>query len=431
MKKIVKKFLGNILSLIARIILWRTKPRIIAITGSVGKTSIKDAVFTIFKDTGSVRKSEKTFHDEIGVPLTIIGVDVGSGNPFLWIYAILYGLYRIVYVKKYPKNLVLEVGVHMPGDMMKLAKWLRPNVVVLTRLPKIPAHIELFPTLDSLIQEKLSLARALRKDGTLILNCDDEQVMSFKEELKARTVTYGLSEDSMIRGSNIQTFAGSENDGSGGLTYKVDFDGKSFPVVLNNIYSESFVSVSLAALSVAYACELNMVNAISALQAYNTPAGRLHIINGMSDSVIIDDTYNSSPTACLAGLRMLGDFPLGKRKIAILGDMLELGKHTDEEHKKIGEELVNYADVLIAVGLRGKNFAVGAREGGMNEKKIAEVTTAEEAGEVARKLLKKNDVVFVKGSQVMRMEKTVKMLMAEPDRSDELLVRQEKEWINK
>jgi UDP-N-acetylmuramoyl-tripeptide--D-alanyl-D-alanine ligase len=432
MKKISKKILGYFMTLVARGILWRAKPYIIAVTGSVGKTSVKDAIYCVLKDTQSVRKSEKFFNDEIATQLTIVGVSVGARNPFRWLYAIFFGAWKIIVPGKYPKTLVLEIGAVKPGDTKKLSKWLRPNIVVLTRLPEVPAHIEFFPTLDSLIEEKLSLARALRKDGTLVLNADDKRVIAFKEELKSRTTTYGVSGESDIRGSNIQLFennlTGESKSKGGGITFKVDFDGKSFPVILNNIYAESYVSVALAPLAVAKTLDVNMVDAISSLSKYVTPPGRVRFLNGINKSTIIDDTYNSSPTACDAGLRMLKAVKFGKRKIAVLGDMLELGRHTDDEHRKIGELAYECADILIAVGLRGKNIAKGASDKGMNPENIFEVDDSIKAGELLKEKIEPEDVIFVKGSQAMRMEKAVKIVMGEPEKASELLVRQESEW---
>lgn len=433
MQKLSKKIIKYFLTLVARGILWRTKPYIIVVTGSVGKTSVKDGIYTVLKNSTSVRKSERIFNDEIGVQLTIIGYDVGTHKPQRWIVALLFGVWKIFVTGKYPKNLVLEIGVGKPGENIRMAKWLKPHIVVVTRLPEVPSHIEFFPTLDSLIEEKLSFARALRKDGTLVLNADDVRVIATKEELKARTVTYGIKEGSDIRGSNIQLFAnelgGEKRSNGGGLTFKIDFDGKSFPVVLNNIFAESYVSVALASLAAANTMNVNMVEAISSLSYYQTPPGRVKILKGKGNTTIIDDTYNSSPTACEAGLKMLKDIPFGKRKIAILGDMLELGRHTIEEHKKAGVLASECADILVVVGLRGKNFAVGAREAGMSDDKIFETEDSVKAGKLVETLFADDDVIFIKGSQVMRMEKAVKILMAESERASELLVRQEREWV--
>ncbi len=428
MKNFIKKIIILKLTFVARGILWRYKPKIITVTGSVGKTSTKDAIYTVLKNEGSIRKSEKSFNSEFGIPLTIIGEKSGWGSLFAWIGIIWRGIGKIIFIdKSYPKTLVLEVGADKPGDISSVAKWLKPDVVVITRLPDVPVHIEFFPTLESLVEEKISLARFMRKEGTLVLNADDEKIMKAKEKLPFRSFSFGESEDADIRASNIQILE--PNDAShGGLAFKIDFDGKSFPVNLPNVYSKGYTTVALSALSVAYALGMNMVKAIDELKEYETPAGRVRLIPGINGSILIDDTYNSSPAACEIGLQMLHELPFGKRKIAVIGDMLELGKYTNDAHREIGKIAKKSANLLVTVGTRAKECSLGAMDAGMNEKKIIEVDDAISAGEAIEKILKVGDVVYLKGSQGMRMERTVKMLMAEPEKAEELLVRQEKEW---
>lgn len=429
MKNFVKKNIIFILTLVARGILWKYKPKIIAVTGNVGKTSTKDAIYTVLKNQGSVRRSEKSFNSEFGIPLSIIGEKSGWGNFFAWFRVIINGVGKIIFFdKNYPKTLVLEVGADKPGDISSVAKWLKPDVVVITRLPEVPVHIEFFPTLDSLVEEKFSLARYMKKTGTLVVNSDDEKIMEVKQKLPLKSFSFGQGEEADLRASNIQILEPNE-DTLGGLAFKLDFDGKSFPVNMPNVYSSGYVTVGLAALAVAYALDINMVTAISELKDYDTPPGRIKLIPGIKGTILIDDTYNSSPAACEAGLIMLHDLPFGKRKIAVIGDMLELGKYTNDAHRKIGEIAKKNSQLLVAVGVRAKKCAEGAREVGMNEKKIVEMDDAISAGEMLKDLIKPGDVIYIKGSQGMRMERTVKILMAEPERADELLVRQEKEWL--
>jgi UDP-N-acetylmuramoyl-tripeptide--D-alanyl-D-alanine ligase len=240
------------------------------------------------------------------------------------------GIWQVIGPRvSYPKTLVLEVGADRPGDIARIAKWLRPHVVVITRLPEIPVHIEFFPSVEMLREEKFSLAKYMRRDGTLVLNADDERVMEAKNRFHMRTLTYGTSPEAMLRASNIQMLAPGQASTHGGIAYKLDFDGKSLPVVLSGVYAESFVSVSLAALAASAAVGANLVHAIDALREYEVPPGRVRPILGFGDTTLIDDTYNSSPAACEAGLLMLRDIPFGSRKIAVLGDMLELGQ-TDQ-----------------------------------------------------------------------------------------------------
>ncbi len=432
MKTLFKKIIAIKLTWIARAILWRHKPRIIAITGNVGKTSTKDAIYTVLKSRGGVRKSEKSHNNDLGVPLSIIGVESGLNNPITWLGVFLYGIRQIVASHKdYPRTLVLEVGADRPGDIQKIAKWLRPHIVVITRLPDVPAHIEFFPTLQSVVDEKVSLAKYLRKEGTLILNADDPRVLAIKEKMHARTITFGQNSIADIQASNVQLLAPSESDtgvSEGGLAFKLEFEGKSLPVIVPNVYAESYISVALAALAVAHVCGENMITSIMELHAYQTPPGRVRLIAGVHDSILIDDTYNSSPAACEAGLDMLKHIPFGKRKIAIIGDMLELGRHTNEAHRSVGMLAKECASILITVGLRAKECALGAVEAGMSDKKIFIADDAITAGNYMKEIVKSGDVIYIKGSQQMRMERTVAILMAEPELASTLLVRQDAPW---
>ncbi len=430
MKTTLKKIVVTLVTLVARGILARHSPRVVAITGSVGKTSTKDAIYTALKAVGGVRRSEKSFNSELGVPLSIIGAKNAWNNPMGWLSVLAAGVAQIFARKgTYPSILVLEVGADRPGDISTIAKWLKPHIVVLTRLPEIPVHIEFFPTLESLLVEKISLARGARPDATLVLNADDVRIMEAKESLPFRSVTFGTSgEKTTLLASNIQILSPSE-EGIGGLTFKLDFEGKSFPVNLPNIYAETFVSVALAALATAYALGVNMLTAIESLSDYESAPGRIRLIPGEKGTVIIDDTYNSSPAACEAGLQMLKQLPFGKRKIAIVGDMLELGRHTIEAHREIGVLAKKTATILITAGVRSRETAKAAREAGM--KKVFEASDATEAAMIMKEIRKSGDVIFVKGSQGMRMERAVKALMAEPERAPELLVRQDIEWTKR
>lgn len=422
MKSFFKKILVWKLTLIARLILARYKPRIIAITGNVGKTSTKDAIYVALKHTGGVRKSEKSFNSEFGVPLSIIGAQSGWNNPLSWAGIVLHGLWQIINpVFKYPKTLVLEVGADRPGDIKSIAKWLKPHVVVITRLPEVPVHIEFFPTVEAVAREKFALVDHLRKEGTFVWNADDERIREKKEETKVRTLSYGFADDAAIRASDVKIL-------DEGITFKINFDGKSFPVLLKDIYAESFISVALAAIAAARAFGANMVDTIAGIQEYVPPKGRARFLKGVHNTIVIDDTYNSSPAALEAGLHMLKSLPFGKRKIAVIGDMLELGKYTNEAHREMGKLVKKSADLLITVGLRAKEVAVGAKSSRMAAKRIIQVEDALAANEVIDTLIEEGDVVFVKGSQGMRMERIVKHIMAEPERAGELLVRQGAQW---
>ena len=226
MRQTFKKILVSILTLIAKGILKRHDPTVIAITGSVGKTSTKDAIYEVLRREGSVRRSEKSFNSELGVPLSIIGAKNAWGSVFGWLSVIMHGLGQLLMAKgKFPKTLVLEVGADRPGDISTIAKWLKPHVVVITRLPDVPVHIEFFPTVESLIEEKISLAKNARKDATLVLNVDDPHIRAAKEKLPFKSVTFGTGgQHTTLVASNVQVLAAGPTS-PGGLTFKLDFDG--------------------------------------------------------------------------------------------------------------------------------------------------------------------------------------------------------------
>ncbi len=425
MKKLFKKIIVNILTWESRLILKKYSPKVVAITGSVGKTSTKDAVYTVLSKFYSVRKSAKSFNSEIGLPLTIIGVPNGWNNPIVWIENIFKGLWMIIYKHKYPKYLVLEVGAGKPGDIKSVAPWLNPDVVVLTRFPDVPVHVEFFGSTEKLIEEKMNLAYALKKDGVLIVNHDDKNVYNVHHKVKRRFVSYGFDEGATYR-AMYADINGAEGQKMG-MHFKMEYNGSVFPVSMNNIVGMHHIYAGLIAISVAVECGCDILESIKAVVDYKTPPGRLAVISGMNDSIIIDDTYNASPVAMEAALDVL-KLVKGKRKIALLGDMLELGKMTEEAHRKIGIIANDVADILVLVGPRSKFIADGAIDNGFNIKNLYSFDSSITAGKFLDGIIEKGDVILAKGSQGIRMERAVKMIMANPDQANKLLCRQEREW---
>ncbi len=439
MKTTFRKIIAYILRIESMLVLWKYKPRVVAITGSVGKTSTKDAIYAVISKFAYVRKSEKSFNSEIGLPLTILGVPNGWNNPFKWLSNIGKGLWLFIAPHKYPKWLVLEVGVGKPGDMKKTASWIKTDAVIITAIGEMPPHIEFFDSRKHLVEEKSMLIKTLKKDGILILNADDESVLEMKNKTKNIVVTYGFKEGSDILASGDNIFYNNA-DVPEGIIFRVDEGGVSLPVVIDGVFGRNHVYASLAALALASALKLNMVTAVGALKNYDVPAGRMRLLKGINDSLIIDDSYNSSPLACETALKTLGEIKSG-RKIAILGDMLELGKHTIDAHKNIGKLVKENADVLVVVGPRAKSIKEGALEAGMlarrslgeggDEGKIFEFLDSREVGEFVKTFIHKGDLILVKGSQGMRMEKVVEEILLDQKNKSKLLVRQDEEWKKK
>ena len=167
MREAFKKVVVWVLTREARAVLRKYNPKVVAVTGSVGKTSTKDAIFAVLATRYHVRKSEKSFNSEVGLPLTILGLENAWGNPLKWLQNMFDGLLLILFSAQYPEWLVLEVGADRPGDISSLRRWLRTEVVVITRLPEVPVHVEFFGSAQEVIEEKASLIDTLRPGGAL------------------------------------------------------------------------------------------------------------------------------------------------------------------------------------------------------------------------------------------------------------------------
>lgn len=430
MKSFFKKIIVGILTLEARIALTRFKPKIVAVTGSVGKTSAKDAIHAVLATKFFIRKSEKSFNSEIGAPLTILGLPNGWNNPLAWLVILVSGALSL-FRRKYPDWLILEIGADRPGDIRKLASWIKPDVVVITRFAKVPVHVEFFASPQQVIEEKMNLARALKENGILVLNGDDDDILEAKNEIRRRTILYGFNQNVLVKASNEQIIYPPAG-GPAGMAFKVDCAGSSVPVKIPGVLGRQVIYAALTALAVANSQNINLLEVAEALENLATPPGRMKILKGIKNSLIIDDSYNSSPVAleeALLTLKNLTDS--GGRKIAVLGDMLELGKHSIDEHRRAGALAGNFVDLLVTVGERTESFAVGALAVGLAPQKIVRLENSRQAGEYLDPVITAGDIILIKGSQGMRMERVVEEIMAEPENKEKLLVRQEKEWQNR
>lgn len=433
LKKIFKKIIVFIITSEAKLVLKKYNPKIIAVTGSVGKTSAKDAIATILGQKFFVRKSVKSYNSEIGVPLTVLGCETGWLNPFIWFANILKGIKLLAIKTDYPAWLVLEMGVERPGDMEKLVSWIKPYAVVVTALAEIPPHVEFFASPEELIGEKMKILDNLKSDNFLILNSDDKTLCEAKNKTQAKTLAFGFGEDADLRASNYRIVFRKEDSFEipEGISFKLDCRGSSFPVRIFGAFGSHQVYSGLAALAIGIVADFNIIDVSESLSRYRPPPGRLRLIEGIKKTFILDDTYNASPSAVHAALDTLAEIPSTGRKIAVLGDMLELGKYTIDSHKAVGRRVAKIADFLFVIGPRSRFISEEARLNGFNPENIFEFSESGEAGIPLQDILKEGDLILVKGSQAMRMEKIVEEIMVHPEQKEALLVRQEKEWQDK
>ncbi len=432
MKEILKNIVIFFLTLEAKIVLKRHKPKIVAITGTVGKTSTKDAAGVALSAFHSVRQSYKSFNSDLGIPLTILNLPNGWNNPFVWAKNIILGFWIALFSRNYPEWLILEIGAEKPGDVERPARWIKPDVVILTRLAKVPVHVEFFASPEEVWREKRFLVEALKPQGLLVYNQDDEDVASMAQMCQRRT-SFGVEEqaDITLRESSVLYEKTNVHTKPKGMALKVAYRDISFPINMKRTVGDGQIYPVLAAFALATALGFDPASVSKALSGYRAPRGRMRIISGIKDSVIIDDTYNSSPVALNRSLNTLGKIESRGKKIAILGDMKELGDFSEAEHKIAGEYAAKFADLIILVGQEARFLAEGALIGGMHESKILQFENAREAGKKAEHLIEEGDVVLVKGSQSVRMEKAVEEIMLEPNKKERLLVRQESEWYSR
>jgi UDP-N-acetylmuramoyl-tripeptide--D-alanyl-D-alanine ligase len=420
------------LSLFARMIIKKYQPVIIGITGSIGKTSAKEAVYCVLKDHLSVRLSQKNYNNEIGLPLTVIGAESAGRNIFGWLLVFLKALSILVFKsKKYPRALILEMGVDHPGDMAYLTSIAPPTIGIVTAVSY--SHIEYFGSLVNIKKEKQVLVESLASKGLAILNYDNEATREMSTASQARVITYGLRSGADLQAQDVSYNFAKGGYELSGLNFKLNYNGSVVPVFMGKAMSETALYAALAAAAVGLYFEMNLVEIALALKDFSLPKGRMNVLPGIKHTFIIDDTYNSSPEAVIAALSVLSRIKIDPEasKYAVLGDMLEIGAYTEEGHRLVGRKLVESGiSRLIAVGERSRDIIRGAKDAGLEDDFIFYFDSSEDAGKFLQDRIKAGDIILVKGSQGVRMEKAVKEIMAEPERAAELLVRQGKEWTD-
>ncbi|HUY05413.1 MAG TPA: Mur ligase family protein, partial [Candidatus Paceibacterota bacterium] len=334
MKKIIRFITASVLALLARAVVRRYRPHIVMVTGSVGKTSTKDAVAAVLATRFFVRKSEKSFNSEFGVPFTILGVDNPWDNPLAWFSLAKRAVALLVLPNQYPKMLVLEVGADRPGDLARILRIVTPDAVVVTRLPEVPVHVEAYASPEAVREEEFSPAYALHAAAPLIISADDPYALESAMRTPARIITYGLADGAMVQVKDISFY---EEEGRvAGMRADAVMGERKGSLVVKGSVGTTQIFPAAAALAAVLAFDIALPDAFKALESYEPPAGRGRLLAGKNGSVIIDDSYNSSPVAVEQGLETLKAFPHALRRIAVLGDMLELGRYSVTEHEHVG-----------------------------------------------------------------------------------------------
>jgi len=433
-KRILKKIVEIKAGFLARMIIKKYKPLIIGITGSVGKTSTKEAIYTVLKKKYRVSKSWGNLNTELGLPLAIAGYKKADTSFSFWIKA-LWKMFCLYWNgrKKIKDILILEMGADKPGDLEKLVKLAPPNIAVVTNIGI--SHLENYKRLSQLVAEKRKLVEALEDSGFAILCGDDEKVLAMDKKTKAQAINFGFKKHNLVRATNLVFHCGDDSKSLArldwGVSFKLNYKDRIIPVRLNKILGKQQVYAVLAAAACGISLNMNLLEIAESLTNYCSPPGRMKMIRGRKESLILDDTYNSAPASSLAALAVLEKINL-KKKIVVLADMLELGVQEDQGHFEVGKRAAEVADFIFTLGKKGELIHKAALKNSSNEKisKIRHFENRQKLIEKLGEIVDKNSLVLVKGSQKMRMEKIVKEIMAQPRKAKKLLVRQDEKWLD-
>ena len=359
---------------------WRRKLdlRVVGITGSVGKSTTKEMVAEVLSTRYRTLKSPGNLNNEIGLPLTILRLSSGH------------------------QRAVLEMGFYVPGEIAFLCDIALPQIGVVTNIGTV--HAERAGSQEAIARGKAELVQALppAPDGVAILNFDDPWVRQMEEKTKARVFFYGLSREANLWADNVVGL------GLEGIRFRLHYQGETLHVRIPLIGRHS-VHTALRAAAVGLVEGMNWQEILEGLNQGHTQL-RLAAVRSQTGALLLDDTYNASPESMLAALTLLDE--LEGRKVAVLGDMLELGPYERGGHEMVGLRAAQVASILLTLGERAHMIAEAARRAGMKKSSILEFDEFEPLMEWLRANLTKEDTVLIKGSHGLRMDRITSLLEA-------------------
>lgn len=422
-----RKILERMLRFMAKTVLAKYQPMVVGITGSVGKSSTKEAVALVLGLAYRVRKTEGSYNDEIGLPLTVIGTVGGGSSLFGWIRVFCRWLFIMAFPTKYPEVLVLEMGIDRPGDMAAFLRFVPVKIGIVTQISS--SHMAYFGTLQNIAREKGRLIAALPEDGIAILNADDKRTLKMREKTKAKVITYGFEDGADVHADNFVFHR--EAKRAEGLSFKVNFDGKTVPLRLPKVVAKHHIPAALAALSLGVALKMNPFEVVAVLEQFEPLPGRLRLLAGRDNTYLLDDTYNASPTSTRAALEVMGEL-MAPRKMIVLGDMLELGPESDREHAFMAEAVKKSGvDIIVTVGKHMRSLHEQLLSDGFSRKQVLWLPDPMSAVDAVMSIIRSEDLILIKGSQGLRMEKVTEQLLIDPRTAASYLCRQSDEWRKK
>jgi UDP-N-acetylmuramoyl-tripeptide--D-alanyl-D-alanine ligase len=360
---------------------WRRKlsVRVIGVTGSVGKSTTKELVAEVLEQRYRTLKNPGNQNNEIGLPLSLLRLSEGH------------------------ERAVLEMGFYVPGEIAFLCDLALPQVGVITNVGTV--HAERAGSQEAIARGKAELVEALPPAplGVAVLNYDDPWVRAMAEKTRATVFFYGLDSQADLWADGV------EGMGLEGIRFRLHYHNETIHLRVPLIGQHS-VHTALRAAAVGLVEGLTWQEIVSGLRTGHTQL-RLVAVRAESGALLLDDTYNASPESTLAALNLLSE--IDGRKVAVLGDMLELGPYELRGHEMVGVRAAEVVDELVTVGERGRMIAAAARRAGLAPQRVTVLDNTDQAIEFLRNRLGSRDVVLVKGSHGMRMDRIVAAMETE------------------
>lgn len=368
------------LQALARSVLAEHAPKVVGITGSIGKTTTKEFTAALLSPCFKVLKSEGNFNNHLGLALSLLKLQPEQ------------------------KAAVLEMGTSGPGEIRTLTRIAPPDIAVITNIN--PVHLEFFHTLEAIALAKEEILDGAKESATAVLNGDDPLVQKIAREWRGRRLSFGFSPACDVRASGLRKL------GADGMIFELSLEGRAKPVRFPFFYEE-YLSNLLAAVGAGHALSVPFEAMTDEIPRLSPLSGRGGLIRLGRSLQIIDDSYNSNPRALEAALRGLTSLP-AKRRVAVLGDMLELGPAEADFHRQAGRQVAaNGWDLLLTVGPLARHIAEGAVSAGMPKAKIITFANSDEAAARISALIEDGDLILVKGSHGMKTERVVVRLKDE------------------
>jgi UDP-N-acetylmuramoyl-tripeptide--D-alanyl-D-alanine ligase len=360
--------------IIKKIIFWLSSAKIVVVSGNYRQTA-SEAIFQVLKNSGKTVK-------RIAFPF---GCNVLRG----------------VFSREI---LMIEVDNQGIAKLKKILPRQKVKLLVVTPVGEIPYEAVVFSGKRTETKEIIKFAKWLLAGSRLLLNYDDEAVREIDDFTNLKNLTFGVGQGAKLQATDVII----DNEGT---NFKLNFEGKVLPVWLNNLFGKEQVYAALSAIGTALFFEIGLLDACENLKFYKSIPGKMRLIKGVKETWVLDDSENTSPASMMEALEILRQLNFPGRKVAVLGDILGIGKYTVESHESIGEKVAQVVDVLFTIGPRAKFIAQGAEKFGFSQEKIFSYETVDEAKLAVQDEIKEGDVILVDGAKELNMEKIVEEIV--------------------